>query len=271
MNNMEIIKKALIEDIPHEDVSSEYLFTNEISAGQFIAKEDGVISGIDMCRLVFKEVDETVDFSHSVNNGDYVLKGDIIAHVKGKTKSILKAERLALNFLQRMSGIATMTRKYVDETKGTQAEILDTRKTTPLLRSLEKKAVVDGGGRNHRMNLSDMVMLKDNHLRASSSLIEAVKIVRAKVGSSMKIEVEVENLEEFKEALKSDADIIMLDNMTNDLMIEAVALNKGLKKLEASGNMVLSRIKEVAKTGVDYISVGALTHSYTSMDISLKF
>jgi len=271
MTISEIIRLALKEDIPTVDISSEYLFDNEESSGEFIAKESGIISGIDICFAVFKEIDPSIDFNIIVKNGAQVNKGMVIATVNGKTKSILKAERVGLNFLQRMSGIASMTKTYVNETKGTHAKILDTRKTTPLLRELEKRAVVDGGGENHRMSLSDMVMLKDNHLKASGSIIEAVKKVKKHIDSSIKIEVEVESLEQLKEALKSEADIIMLDNMSIDDMEEAVKLSKGMKFLEASGNMILSRIKEVSNTGVDFISVGALTHSYQSMDISLKF
>ncbi|MCF7923666.1 MAG: carboxylating nicotinate-nucleotide diphosphorylase [Candidatus Izimaplasma sp.] len=266
-----IIKQALKEDIPSIDVSSEYLFTNELSQGDFIAKEDGIISGISICKAVFLEVDSTTEFAIIKNDGDKVRKGDIIATVKGSTKSILIAERVGLNFLQRMSGIASMTRKFVDQTKGYKTEILDTRKTTPLLRVLEKKAVVDGGGINHRMNLSDMVMLKDNHLKATKNIIDAVSKVRENVGELVKIEVEVENLSQLKDAINSDCDIIMLDNMSNQMMKEAVKINQQKKILEASGNMTIERIKSVCKTGVDYISVGAITHSYKSLDISLKF
>lgn len=270
-NTKALLKVAIKEDIPSIDVSSEYLFTDEESFGQFIAKEDGVISGIDICAEVFKIVDDKIDFKVFKTNGSKVSKYDIIATVKGKTKSILMAERVGLNFLQRMSGVATMTQKYVAETKDTQTKILDTRKTTPLLRELEKQAVKDGGGVNHRFSLSDMVMLKDNHLKAAKSIILAVEKVRKAVGKQMKIEVEVENLSQFKEALMSDCDIIMLDNMPNELMKECVQLNQKQKLLEASGNMSLERIKTVALIGVDFISVGALTHSYKSLDISLKF
>lgn len=268
---IEIIKNALKEDIPTIDVSSEYLFENELSEGQFIAKEQGVISGIDVCKETFKIIDDSVEFIILKQNGELVQKGEVIAKVKGKTKSILQSERVGLNFLQRMSGIATMTHSFVEKTAGTSAKILDTRKTTPLLRILEKQAVKDGGGTNHRMSLSDMVMLKDNHIKASGSLTKAVQTVRSIVGKDMKIEVEVETMELFKEALLSDADIIMLDNMSTSMMKECVVLNNHKKLLEASGNMTLDRIQEVAQTGVDLISVGALTHSYKSMDISLKF
>ncbi|MFW5889089.1 MAG: carboxylating nicotinate-nucleotide diphosphorylase [Bacillota bacterium] len=270
-NIQKIIKQALKEDIPTKDISSEYLFTDEIAYGKFIAKESGIISGINICKQTFLEIDKNINFSVIKNDGEKVDKGDIIATVSGLTKSILMAERVGLNFLQRMSGIATMTKKFVDETNGFQTEILDTRKTTPLLRVLEKKAVRDGGGVNHRMNLSEMVMLKDNHIKAANNIIEAVNTVRNKVGSIIKIEVEVESLLQLEEALKSNCDIIMLDNMDNETMKQAVMLNNKNKKLEASGNMTLARIKSVCQTGVDYISVGALTHSYKSLDISLKF
>ncbi len=267
----EAIKAALKEDIPTIDVSSYYLFKDETSFGNFIAKEDGVISGIDICQRTFEIIDEDIEFKIIKSNGSHVKIGDIIATVKGRTKSILQAERVGLNFLQRMSGIATMTNLFVRETEGYHTKILDTRKTTPLLRFFEKRAVVDGGGTNHRMSLSDMVMLKDNHLKAAHSIIEACKIVREHVGKDMYIEVEVESLDQFLEAQNSEANVIMLDNMSNVLMTECVKLNKNHKILEASGNMTLDRIQSVCKTGVDTISVGGLTHSYKSLDISLKF
>jgi nicotinate-nucleotide pyrophosphorylase (carboxylating) len=266
-----IIAMALAEDIPNQDISSEYLFTDETAFGRFIAKEAGVISGMLVCKEVFFQIDPTLEFNIIRNDSEVVQKGEIIATVKGLTKSILAAERVGLNFLQRMSGIATMTKAFVDQCQGSQTKILDTRKTTPLLRALEKQAVIHGGGMNHRMNLSDMVMLKDNHLHAAKSIIAAVDKVRENLGKAYKIEVEVENLEQFHEALQSDCDIIMLDNMSNEDMSKCVQLNQGKKMLEASGNMTLERIRSVAQTGVDFISVGGLTHSYKSMDISLKF
>lgn len=268
---IKIVKEALNEDIPRIDVSSEYLFSNQVSIGNFIAKEAGVISGLAVCQEVFMQIDEDIVFKPLVKDGASVKKGEIIATVEGLTKSILKAERVALNFLQRMSGIATMTSLFVREVGDFKTKILDTRKTTPLLRMLEKQAVIDGGGTNHRMNLSDMVMLKDNHLKAAESIVEAVKKVRNAIGKTLKIEVEVETIEQFEEALKSDCDIIMLDNMSNELMKQCVEMNKTRKKLEASGNMSLERVKSVAETGVDFISVGALTHSVKALDISLKF
>jgi nicotinate-nucleotide pyrophosphorylase (carboxylating) len=266
-----IVKTALKEDIPNKDISSEYLFDLETSKGNFIAKEAGVISGILVCQMTFKLIDKSVDFNIYKHDGESVEKGDIIASVSGRTKSILMAERVGLNFLQRMSGIATLTSKFVAEIKGTKTKILDTRKTTPNLRILEKQAVKDGGGENHRMSLSDMVMLKDNHIKAAGSIIKAVDIVKSLIPNHIEIEVEVETVEQFKEALMSKADVVMLDNMSLDIMKECVSLNKGQKLLEASGNMSLKRIREVSETGVDFISVGELTHSYRSLDISLKF
>jgi len=272
MNQIDkMIKNALKEDIPSIDISSEYLFHDEVSFGKFIAKQDGVISGINVCKRTFEIIDKTISFTVFKQNGDSVMKGDIIATVSGKTKSILMAERVGLNFLQRMSGIATLTSLFVKETIGTHALILDTRKTTPNLRALEKQAVLDGGGTNHRMDLSEMVMLKDNHLKAAKSIHDAVETVKAQIDSAVKIEVEGESVSMFKEAIMTRSDIIMLDNMSLEDMKTCVEINNGLKKLEASGNMTLQRIKAVASVGVDYISVGELTHSYKSLDISLKF
>jgi nicotinate-nucleotide pyrophosphorylase (carboxylating) len=266
-----VIKNALKEDMPNGDISSQYLFHDEVSEGRLIAKQDGVISGMNVCKQTFVIVDKKLVFTALVNDGDSVKKGTVIATVKGKTKSILMAERVGLNFLQRMSGIATLTKQFVNETKGTNAFILDTRKTTPNLRFLEKQAVKDGSGTNHRMNLSTMVMLKDNHLKASSSIQAAVETVKKNIKPTILIEVEVDSISMFQEALATRCDIIMLDNMTLLDMKTCVALNNHQKKLEASGNMTLNRIKDVAMVGVDYISVGALTHSFKSMDISLKF
>lgn len=266
-----LILEALKEDMPSGDISSMYLFDQEQSEGVFYAKEDGVISGIEICKRTFEMVDSSITFTIYKPDSSEVKKGDKIALVKGKTKSILMAERVGLNFLQRMSGIATKTSLFVKQISSTNTKILDTRKTTPLLRALEKKAVKDGGGENHRFSLSDMVMLKDNHLKASPSIASAVNTVKSKIDPNVLIEVEVENLTMFQEALQTSCDVIMLDNMSLEAMAECVRLNKGIKKLEASGNMTLERVLDVANVGVDYISVGALTHSYQSLDISLKF
>lgn len=265
-----IIYDALKEDIPTIDVTTDNLFTDEESEGIFIAKEDGVLSGIKVMKRVFNIVDKDIYLKIINNDGTKVEKGDLIAIISGKSRSILKGERVALNLMQRMSGVATLTRRFVDEVKNGHTKILDTRKTTPNLRMIEKMAVVDGGGINHRYSLSDQVMIKDNHIKAAGSITRAVEIIKSKVDHSIKIEVEVETYAQFLEAIETECDIIMLDNMSNDLMRKCVEMNKG-KLLEASGNMVIDRIEKVAETGVDFISVGALTHSYKSLDISLKF
>jgi len=266
----EIILSALKEDIPTIDVTTDNLFTNEVSEGVFIAKEDGVLSGIEVMQRVFEIMDESINFKTINGDGVFVEKGDYIAIISGNTASILKGERVALNLMQRMSGIATLTRKFVNEISNDTTKILDTRKTTPNLRVLEKMAVVHGGGVNHRFSLSDQVMLKDNHIKTAGSITKAVNIVKSKVDHNIKIEVEVETFEQFLEAIATDCDIIMLDNMSNELMKQCVDVNSD-KLLEASGNMTVERIKSVSETGVDFISVGALTHSYKAMDISLKF
>jgi len=265
-----IINDALLEDIPTIDITTDNLFTDEVSEGVFIAKEDGVLSGIKVMKRVFELLDDTVYIKVINVDGAKVEKGDLIAIISGKTKSILKGERIALNLMQRMSGVATLTRSFVDKIKNDHTKILDTRKTTPNLRVIEKQAVLDGGGINHRFSLSDQVMIKDNHIKTAGSITRAVEIIKSKVDQSIKIEVEVENYDMFLEAIETDCHIIMLDNMSNELMRKCVLNNKG-KLLEASGNMTVDRITDVADTGVDFISVGALTHSYKSMDISLKF
>ncbi len=266
-----LILEAIKEDMPEGDVTTDALFTDQTCKAHFIAKQDGVLSGLDVARRVFSIVDADATFEARKRNGETVRKGEVIAVVYGRTASILKAERIALNFLQRMSGIATKTAAFVSACAGTKAMILDTRKTTPTLRFLEKRAVADGGGMNHRMSLSDMAMIKDNHIQAAGSISAAVAIVRAKVPAGIKVEVEVESVPQFQEALSTSCDIVMLDNMATPAMAECVRLNAGKKKLEASGNMTLARIPEVAATGVDYISVGALTHSFESLDVSLRF
>jgi nicotinate-nucleotide pyrophosphorylase (carboxylating) len=266
-----IVKRALREDMPQGDLSSTSLFHDEKSEARLIAKEAGILSGIEIAKEAFLQVDLDVQFEAFFKDGATLCKGDIIARIQGCTKSLLQGERVALNFLQRMSGIASMTRQFVNETSGTNARIYDTRKTTPGLRILEKQAVRDGGGQNHRMNLSTMVMLKDNHLAASPTIKHAVDTVRAKVGEDILIEVEVESLAMFLEAIQTDCDIVMLDNMSTQAMAECVQKNSTNKCLEASGNMGLERIREVASTGVEMISVGALTHSFRSLDISMRF
>lgn len=265
-----IIEGALEEDMPKGDITTDNIVTEEqTSKGFFIAKEDGVIAGVEYVRNVFEIIGGNYKLDFMVKDGERVSKGQVIGIIEGSTRTILKGERVALNLMQRMSGIATLTRKYVDATKGL-ATILDTRKTTPNLRYIERAAVRMGGASNHRYCLSDMVLIKDNHIEAAGSITEAVKRVYGKIGSA-KIEVEVETLEQFKEALATPCDVIMLDNMDNDVMKECINLNKGAKMLEASGNMTLERIPSVAELGVNFISVGALTHSALALDISLKF
>ncbi len=271
----ELIKMALIEDGYENDVTTLNLVDKDVMLlGSFIVKATGVVSGIDVAKEVFRVVNPKIKMQILKENGTFVNRGDVIASIEGPMRDILRGERVALNFLQRMSGIAATTAKFVQELAETNCKILDTRKTTPLLRILERQAVRDGGGTNHRYNLSDQVLIKDNHIAAVGSITKAVEMARKAVGKAMKVEIEVETKEEFLEALNTSADIIMLDNMNNELMKELVEIKKTVhsdKKLEASGNMELKRVRSVALIGVDYISVGALTHSYKSLDISLKF
>lgn len=267
----DIIKRALSEDINYIDVATDYLLDDDdMSAARFVSKAEGVICGIDIAARVFTYIDKDVTFEILVKDGGRVAKGDIIATVSGRTKSILKGERTALNILQHMSGIATETAKYAECCKGTKAHVTETRKTLPGLRGLEKYAVTVGGGKNHRYNLSDGAMLKDNHIDAYGSLTNAVNALREKIGHMVKIEVEVRNEEELREALACKADVIMLDNMTTEQMKKCVEIADGKAVLEASGNVTLANMAEVAATGVDIVSVGALTHSVKAFDISLK-
>ncbi len=267
----DVIKRGLKEDINYIDVTTDYLIPeNQISTARFVAKDNGVLAGIEVAMRVFTLIDDTVRFELFKKDGDKVSKGDIILTMKGHTVSLLKGERTALNLVQHMSGIATATNRCVELVKGTNASIADTRKTLPGLRALQKYAVVAGGGKNHRYNLSDAAMLKDNHIDAYGSLTNAVNALRAKAGHMVKIEVETRSLEELEEALAVGADVIMLDNMDCATMAEAVKRTAGRAKLEASGNITLENIAEVAKTGVDIISLGALTHSVTCFDISMK-
>lgn len=269
---IELIKEALIEDGVDNDITTLNLVSKDkMLTGSFIVKATGVVSGIDVAKEVFKQINPRIKMEILKANGTFVNRGDVIATIEGPMRDILRGERVALNFLQRMSGIAATTAKFVQELAGTNCKILDTRKTAPLLRVFERQAVRDGGGENHRFNLSDCVLIKDNHIAASGSIKDAVNILRKAVGRGMIIEVEVETLDEFMEALNTSADVIMLDNMSNEVMKKCVELNEGKKKLEASGNMELKKVRSVALLGVDYISVGSLTHSYKALDISLKF
>ena len=236
-----------------------------------MAKSDGVLCGINIALRVF-EILQPQGFTAEVykNDGDILQKGDIIAEIHGKTKAILKGERTALNLIQHMSGVATATAKAVELVKGTNASIADTRKTLPGLRPLQKYAVTVGGGKNHRYNLSDAAMLKDNHVDAGGGIAAAVAKLKEKLGHMTKIELEVRNLDELGQALEAGVDVIMLDNMSTEMMRDAVAITNGRALLEASGGITDDRIREIAETGVDIISMGALTHSVTAFDISLK-
>lgn len=267
----EIIERALREDINYVDAATDYLLDDDdVSTARFVAKASGILCGIDIAVRVFEMLDKDVQVQINIKDGGKVEKGDVIAVVTGKTKAILKAERTSLNILQHMSGIATETAKYAECCKGTRAHVTETRKTLPGLRAIEKYAVTVGGGKNHRYNLSDGAMLKDNHIDAYGSITKAVEALRSKMGHMIKIEVEVRNEEELREALSCNADVIMLDNMTCEQMKKCVEIADGKAVLEASGNVTLDNMAEVAATGVDIVSVGALTHSVKAFDISLK-
>ena len=267
----DVIKRAISEDISYIDVATDYLLDeNEKSKAKFIAKADGVLCGIEVAMRVFSLLDEEFTYTLYQKDGENIKKGDVIAEIEGRTIYLLKGERTALNLLQHMSGIATLTNECVKQIEGTEATIADTRKTLPGLRSLQKYAVTCGGGKNHRYNLSDCAMLKDNHIDAKGGITPAVKALREKIGHTVKIEVETRTLEEVKEAISAGADIIMLDNMDNDTMAEAVKIVNKKALLEASGNLTPERLRSVALLGVDILSIGALTHSVTAFDISMR-
>ncbi|WP_018029244.1 carboxylating nicotinate-nucleotide diphosphorylase [Porphyromonas somerae] len=276
--NREYLLDQLIDIAIEEDISTGDLATNALIAkGQratalITAKADGVISGLAVAERVLETIStEEYLFEPYLQDGDRVAKGDKILKIEGTYRDLLTSERLMLNFLQRMSGIATATRQMVDLIAGTKAQLLDTRKTVPGHRLTDKLAVKHGGGTNHRMGLYDMAMIKDNHIKAAGGISKAIKQVKATLPISVKVEVETTNLEEVKEALQGGADIIMLDNMSTSLMKEAVALIGNNAATEASGNITHERIREVAETGVDFISVGALTHSVRALDMSMNF
>lgn len=267
----DLIKNALKEDINYIDVTTDYLIEDDrVSSAVFLSKDDGIVCGVEIAARVFTLLDDGIQMEILKKDGAFVQKGDIIAKFTGKTKPMLKGERTALNLIQHMSGIATATQRCAALVKGTNATIACTRKTLPGLRPIQKYAVTVGGGRNHRYNLSDAAMLKDNHIDAYGSITGAVEALRGKAGHMVQIEVEVRTLEELEEALKCKVPVIMLDNMDYDTMRKAVEINGGRAKLEASGNITLENIAEVAKTGVDIISLGALTHSVRCFDISMK-
>jgi len=264
-----LIELAIAEDIGPGDATSEAVLPAGLTLrGRIIAKDAGVIAGLPVVKEVFSRVDPMLCFTPRVRDGTSVAPGDVVAKVTGPGRGMLAAERIALNFLQRLSGIATLTRAFVDTTASTRATILDTRKTHPGYRVLEKYAVRMGGGQNHRMSLNDMLLVKDNHIEAAGSLTAAVERARAP-HPDLPIEVEVKNLDELREALTLDVDRIMLDNMDLDRMREAVQLTGGRVPLEASGGVSLDSVAAIAATGVDYISVGALTHSAPVLDLSM--
>lgn len=269
-----LIDLGIEEDINTGDITTESIIPATMDAvATMTAKQEGVVSGLEIVKMVYDRFQQDVVFTPYFKDGDRVNKGDVILKIEATYPTLLRGERLSLNIFQRMCGIATETAKYVKELAGTQTELLDTRKTAPGLRVLDKLAVKHGGGTNHRMGLYDMAMIKDNHIKMAGGITKAVEQVRSRIAEGVKIEVEATNLDEVKEAIAAGADIIMFDNMTNEAMTEASevvkAAAKGIKT-EASGNMSIPRLKEVAATGVDYISVGALTHTVKAMDISMN-
>jgi nicotinate-nucleotide pyrophosphorylase (carboxylating) len=265
------IQCALEEDIGTGDVTTDTIVPADATLrGRIVAKQDGVVAGLDVAMHVFLALNERVRFIAKAGDGSRVTRREVVADVEGPARALLTGERTALNFLGRMSGIATLTRKFVDAVAGTKAVILDTRKTAPGLRTTDKLAVRLGGGQNHRTGLFDMVLIKDNHIDFAGSITHAVERVRAS-GTNLEIEVETRTLDDVREALALGAGRILLDNMSTEMMREAVAICGGRAKLEASGNVTLDNVLEVAKTGVDYISVGALTHSPAVFDVSLEF
>ena len=266
-----IIEQALLEDIGTGDITSESIVPYDLKAKGIIkTSEEGVVAGLDIAYLIFKKLDSEIIFQEKIKDGTKVTRGKVLAEISGSARTILKGERVALNFLQRMSGIATITSKFCQQVKDFPVRIFDTRKTTPGLRILEKYAVRMGGGHNHRFGLYDAVLIKDNHIAVAGGIKSAVNSVRKQISHTVKIEVEVENLSQLQEALKVQVDIIMLDNMDLETMKEAVKMVKGEALIEASGGITLEKVREIARTGVDLISVGALTHSVKALDISME-
>ncbi len=265
-----IITLALEEDKVSQDVTTNSLLSyDSVVSATVRAKETGIISGTSVFKSVFYTVDPQVIVNIAKEDGSKVCSGDIVIRISGLKSSILKAERTALNFLQRLSGIASITNRYVKKLEGSDIKLLDTRKTTPGMRYMEKKAVLDGGGTNHRLNLEDMAMIKDNHIKMAGSISKAVDLIR-KNAKGIKIEVEVTNLSELKEALSKHVDIIMLDNFKNDLLKSAIKIKGNDVKFEISGNVTFDNINNKIYKGIDFISSGSLTHSFKSLDLSLK-
>jgi len=266
-----VIDYALKEDIGNGDITTNSLIPLDLrTKATMVAKSTGVIAGLAIAEYVFRTLSADITWKSFVNDGDKVSKGDLLLEISGSYRALLTGERVALNFLQRMSGIATMTANYVDTLKGYKTKILDTRKTVPGLRLLDKYAVMMGGGTNHRIGLYDMVLIKDNHIKIAGGITNAVTQIKKNLPDGIKIEVETTTIEEVHEALATGVDIIMLDNMSNSTMTESVRIIGGHAKVEASGNMTMDRLKEVAATGVGFISIGALTHSVTAFDISMN-
>lgn len=266
----ENVKRALNEDLQYGDITTEsVVLDHKIAKVDIIAKEKGIIAGTEVFKMVFKILGD-VEVNFSVNDGEEVEEGQHFGEVFGDAKKILMGERVALNYMQRMCGIATLTREFVERLEGTKVKLLDTRKTTPNMRIFDKYAVKVGGGTNHRFGLNDGVMIKDNHIEAAGGIKNAVSLARKNSPFVRKIEVEVESIDQLKEALEAKADIIMLDNMDIKTLKEAVKLIDNRVEVEASGNVTLDNIREIAKTGVDFISTGAVTHSFKVLDISMK-
>ena len=266
-----VIDYALKEDIGSGDITTNSLIPIDLQTkATMVAKSAGVIAGLDVAEYIFRTLNQDIHWKPFVKDGDKIAKGDLIVEISGSYRALLTGERLALNFLQRMSGIATMTATYIDVLSDYNTKILDTRKTVPGLRLLDKYAVTIGGGKNHRIGLYDMVLIKDNHIKIAGGIANAVAQIKKNIPEGIQIEVETTTIKEVNEALTAGVDIIMLDNMTSELMTESVKIINGRAKVEASGNMTIDRLKEVAATGVDYISIGALTHSVTAFDISMN-
>ena len=266
-----IVEQALLEDIGTGDITTEFILPSDLKAKGIIkTSEEGVVAGLDIACLIFKKLDSEIVFQEKIKDGTKVARGKVLAEISGSARTILKGERAALNFLQRMSGIATITSKFCQEIKNLPVRIVDTRKTTPGLRILEKYAVRMGGGYNHRFGLYDAVLIKDNHIAVAGGIKSAVNSVRKQISHMIKIEIEVENLSQLQEALEMKVDIVMLDNMDLETMKEAVKIVKGEALIEASGGITLKKVREIAQTGVDLISVGALTHSVKSLDIGME-
>lgn len=271
INVDEYILNTLKEDITSEDVSTNAVMPEDKNGrADLICKQDGIICGLGIFERTFKLLDENSHFETEVKDGDFVKKGQVIGVIYGDIKALLSGERTGLNYLQRMSGIATITKEYAAALEGYKTVLLDTRKTTPNMRPFEKYAVTVGGGKNHRYNLSDGVLLKDNHIGAAGSITKAITMAKEYAPFVRKIEIETETLDQVQEAVDAGADIIMLDNMDNETMKKAVELIGGRAETECSGNVTKERLKEIAEIGVDFVSCGALTHSAPIMDISLK-